>query len=446
MKKFICLLVVFSLLYLSACSDETQNDVIPTINETDESITTFGVIKCQDTINITLPFNAYIVNVHVKDGERVVQGQRLVELDASEYHTQINKKQEDIDNLKRQVLVLEDKLEHTNTCLSLSESNTQKAGFVSLEFDKQAAELQAKIDNMNVHITTLENEWSTINSYIVSEAGPEMEKLKSSLQYAQQEWRNARYDLRCIRELYEIGDISLHDYKLEVRKVEAKEHEIDNIYLSINALMQSQQNTANGLQISINQSNNDLAYMETALEYIKKGKKLSLESEAISSAATIQGYQIEIKELQASIKNINRLIALEESSLLQMKSYFKSDFIRDSTVICGMKTSIVYENKYTPGDIALAGNTILNLMNNSSIYVEVDIEEQSISGVSENALVHIVPESDKSRFYTGNISFKSAIASQKNGETMITVRISIDDADDFLIPNANVKVKIFPAK
>lgn len=108
-----------------------------------------------------------------------------------------------------------------------------------------------------------------------------------------------------------------------------------------------------------------------------------------------------------------------------------------------MRQAVVNSLNCIPGEAVIAGSIIANLMDTGSLYIEGGIEEQSISGVHENALVHIFPETDKSRFYMGEVSFISSLASQENGETMISVWISIENADEFLIPNTNVKVKIY---
>ena len=56
--------------------------------------------------------------------------------------------------------------------------------------------------------------------------------------------------------------------------------------------------------------------------------------------------------------------------------------------------------------------------------------------------VQIIPEMDKTKFYTGRVTFISSAAEQINNETMIAVKISIDSLDELLKPNSNVKVKI----
>lgn len=74
------------------------------------SITTFGVIKCLNSKSIVAPFNTSIKRVLTGEGEEVVKGQPLIEINLSESNLQIDKLLNEIDSLKQRLEDLEIKL------------------------------------------------------------------------------------------------------------------------------------------------------------------------------------------------------------------------------------------------------------------------------------------------------------------------------------------------
>lgn len=83
--------------------------------------------------------------------------------------------------------------------------------------------------------------------------------------------------------------------------------------------------------------------------------------------------------------------------------------------------------------------TIVNL---DSLLIEANVVEEFIRDVDLGSRVKIVPIADRTKEYTGKVIFISQIAFNNNGETVIPVRISIDNLDSFLLPNYNVDVFI----
>jgi hypothetical protein len=76
------------------------------------------------------------------------------------------------------------------------------------------------------------------------------------------------------------------------------------------------------------------------------------------------------------------------------------------------------------------------------LYVLADVAEEFIKDVKLGKKATIIPVADNSRKYYGKVIRIADMAFEKNGETNVTVEISIDEQDGFLRPNFNVDVEI----
>jgi hypothetical protein len=81
-------------------------------------------------------------------------------------------------------------------------------------------------------------------------------------------------------------------------------------------------------------------------------------------------------------------------------------------------------------------------MDADSLEIEAGIPEEFIKDIRIGSPAAVMPVADKTRSYTGSVSYISGSAVYQNGETQVMVRIKLDDADDFLLPGFNVDVEI----
>ncbi len=97
---------------------------------------------------------------------------------------------------------------------------------------------------------------------------------------------------------------------------------------------------------------------------------------------------------------------------------------------------------YKEGDIINPEVKLLSIIGLDNIIVKADIPEEFIKDVNMGSKAIIVPLADKTKKYKGSIIKIDSRAIYKNGETIVPVEISIDNMDDFLLPNFNVDVTI----
>lgn len=394
MKKRIFFTLIL-LLCLTACSKERSSEQVIPVNNSDNSITTFGVIKCLNTKSIFLPFNTNIKRIFKNEGEEVTRGQSLIEFDLSDYYLQLDRSSQEIDDLKQQL-----------------ESQT-------LKLKNLQEQRKIKIDNMEQTLLSLNKEYDIKRGYIQKGASPEIGKLALALEASEKELSVEKSMLSDYKELYNAGAVSLKEYEGEQRNFEAAERKIKEIRLEMDAIMQNYVSEADTLKLTIVQNKSDIFQTESDMAN-------------------------EESEIKTLIQSNKKLLTTAEKGLQKLKDSLENASLEDGRLTNVFNRAVLESIKFNPGDEITAGSLIAKLSDLDSLYIEVGIEEQSIAQVQMGSKVQIIPEMYKTKFYTGTVIFISSVAEQINNETTVTIKIGIDGADKFLIPNANVKVKILP--
>ena len=143
-----------------------------------------------------------------------------------------------------------------------------------------------------------------------------------------------------------------------------------------------------------------------------------------------------------SINMLKQKIALLEEKLAMLRKKLDQDFIRNNEVIAPTDNAVVYEIGYAEGDLVTVERKVLSLINLDSLVVKANIAEEFIKDLRLGAEAVITPVADYSRTYHGKVIRCSQVAIKDNGETVVPVEISIEDRDEFLLPNFNVDIKI----
>ncbi len=160
----------------------------------------------------------------------------------------------------------------------------------------------------------------------------------------------------------------------------------------------------------------------------------------------VQDISYAIESLKNNKSSQNDRVNLEaftiEADLKLLSSKLTKPYLKESDIVSDIQNGIVYDLGYIEGDIAGPQKKLLSILSLDSLEIEADISEEFYKDIRIGSVVTITPVADRTRTYTGRISNISARAFENNGETQVPVRISIDDADDFLLPGFNVDVSI----
>lgn len=154
---------------------------------------------------------------------------------------------------------------------------------------------------------------------------------------------------------------------------------------------------------------------------------------AINSLENSKGKENEQQSLEVSVT---------EADLKLLRAKLSKPYMSGSDIVCDLKNGIVYDIGYSEGDIAGPQTKLLSLMDADSLEIEAAIPEEFIKDIRIGSLATVTPVADKTKSYSGTVSFIPGRAVYQNGETQVMIRIKLDNADDFLLPGFNVDVEI----
>lgn len=284
------------------------------------------------------------------------------------------------------------------TKINVVEGQTVKKGDVLLSIDSQ--NYLTQIRNKELELETLKVELSGLNrdynaklSRLNNNTDPEIMKYLNDRKHAEDLLTRAQEDLTARESLYNAGALSLSELN---------------------------------------------EFKETVNE-----KKKLVQDAVFSEDTTKKRIQDELDQLRTSIDQKNPQVTSLELDVRAMKEKMDKSYIKGSDIITDITNGVVSEIACVQGDIITdPEEKLLSVMNKDSLVVEANVAEEFIKDVKIGADVAIIPQADKSRNYSGKVLFIADKAVLKNNETIVPVRISIENPDSFLLPEFNVDVKI----
>ncbi len=238
------------------------------------------------------------------------------------------------------------------------------------------------------------------------------------------------------------------------------------IYLNINdyqTMIKNKENELNQARFELMKLKKNLKDARDAYEKSRRqlADKEALFNEGILSKKELDDFKDFVKEKEKVITDIN--LSLEQGSgvngievqservsvleydLIRMKNKLNQSFLKGNVIVSDYPKAVVYGISCAAGYTVGVGENqqkLLSIMDLDSLYVLADVAEEFIKDVKIGKVATIIPVADNSRKYYGKITRIADMAFQKNGETNVTVEISIDEQDGFLRPNFNVDVEI----
>jgi HlyD family secretion protein len=261
------------------------------------------------------------------------------------------------------------------------------------------ADYRTQIANKELDLTTAKNELERIKSDLATRQGhlsnssnPDIKKLLNDKRNAEALYSKAKAELQSKESLYTSGALSrqeLEDYK---KIADARKKDTEDIVFTLDSRK--------------------------------------------------YGERKEVDTLKTSFELKTAQITALEAELSSMKAKLNRSYIKDASIVSDIGNGVCYEIGYVQGDIVSPVKKVLSVMDLDTMVVEANVSEEFIKDVQEGASVTISPQADKTKTYKGKVTSISEKAVQKNGETNVPVQISIDDRDEFLLPEFNVDVNI----
>lgn len=266
---------------------------------------------------------------------------------------------------------------------------------ITLDLSQYETQVQNKRYELNIaqlELQRLNSELQTVLAQMESESDPQLQKRLNDLKNAEQLLQKIQEELSAKEILYQEGAISQHELEEFKKQIDAKEKAVTDAQFSL------------------------MSY--------KDGKQ----QEKVQLLSKIKIQEEKVESLKYDLKHMQELLN---------RSYFK-----DNQLIVDLEKGIVFEIGYAAGDHVTASKKVLSMMDLNRLVVEADVTEDFIKDVKVGSPVVIKLLADTSKKYNGKVIHISDMAVKRNGETIVPVEISIDNKDDFIMPNFNVDVEI----
>lgn len=235
--------------------------------------------------------------------------------------------------------------------------------------------------------------------------------------------------------------------KLEVEKMVAQKDDNSQIQQSENNL-QSIENEYNELNKELNNKAEFLKegvisqneYDEFKKTVDNKAKEVENSKLALDSLKQNSEVNKKVDNLNLEIKKQN-VEALERSlEILQEK--IKESGLEGNKIICDVENGVVNKIDNAVGDRLNPEKQIMSILDIDTLVVKANVVEDFIKDVSLGNKAVIVPLADTEKQYEGIVTRIANMAIVDNGETVIPVEITVENVDEFLLPNSNVNIQI----
>lgn len=160
----------------------------------------------------------------------------------------------------------------------------------------------------------------------------------------------------------------------------------------------------------------------------------------------LEAYNNKIRDLSGSLKYDiaiqNEKVSKLKAELSLMKANIDKSFLKDGFVISELDNGSIVNFDKSKGEYVEEDKQLCSMVDLDSMTVQAEVPEEFYKDIRAGANVQIIPTADKSKKYSGKVTYISNELVQKTTESVVTVEISIDKLDGFLFPDLNVELQI----
>ncbi|MDQ2086415.1 HlyD family efflux transporter periplasmic adaptor subunit [Herbivorax sp. ANBcel31] len=268
-------------------------------------------------------------------------------------------------------------------------------------FERQIDEKKKEKENIKRTLISIEEKINIKQEYIDTYGNSELEKMNHNLKNEKLILDELISDKESKKDLLDIGAIPKTDLDKLEKEINERKKIIQDIILD------------------------------------KKSLKLNLENELKNLKNQIMDLKNELFELEGRLTKTKIDIQI-------MKEKLEKNFLNEDKVVANFSNGLIYNLSINEGDF-LSGEKpadTIEILDMDSMYIKADISEIFIKDIKEGMKVNIITLADRTKTYKGKVVDISDMAVNRNNDTVIPVKISIDDKDDFLLVGFNVDLEI----
>ncbi len=288
-------------------------------------------------------------------------------------------------------------------------------------------DLPASIENIHVQAGQKVKKGDTLITLSLKEIEEQIKEKEDSLKVAKLELQKLLEDVgsKTNEEIDNEPEVMQAKNNMETNRIEYEKLEKDlqnkETILKQGAISQSD---FNDFKIIVEQKQKEIENDKIRLEDLKNKLRISNNKDA----------------LDVKIKKQN--IASLESQLQALKDKIAESGIKGNKIICDISNGVIEKINTAAGDRLSGEKQIMSILDLDTLIVQANVPEDFIKDIKIGSEAVITPLANPDKEYQGTVSGISNMAVQENGETVVPVEISITTADEFLLPNFNINIKI----
>jgi len=339
-------------------------------------IEAWGEVMYSRVESISIDFPSTVMDVLVKEGERVTSAQPLVTMDISEYNGNVEK-------LKQQ--------------LSANQSALDSAA-------QDITALQADIARAQEEIIRKTEEYN-------NGTGADLKLLQNSQSLALKEFENAKKDLQDYQSLYDEGAVSEMTLNQYTSMLDQHQKAVEDIEASI-------QKTKTALKDELNLLSVSLKSKQVQLSQLQQGNSTNVAMQQSGVSSTQVDLNIMTGKTERDYIKENQIV-----------SNVKNGIVKNISVSCGNHLGM----QGMPTEV-------LQIIDADSITISAEVYEEFIGSVQIGGNVKIVPASYPNISLSGTVTHIPDMAVEKNGRRIVRVIVKPDDPDNVLKPGYTADV------
>lgn len=285
--------------------------------------------------------------------------------------------------------------------------------------EKELKGYQLELNGLNnttnataANLDAISNELALKKSYSTSGQDPDILPLQNSLAILNEDLAQAKKIYDSNIELFDAGALS--------------ENELENSKLAYEKLNQKIADTNTSIQKIQDARELEISILQSKLN----ATSLEVSNNDTSKSSKINQLQVKIESTMITLQN--------------MQSKLTESYLKDAQIIAPKDNLIIYDVSANPGSsVNGLGQSLIQFMDFSKLYVVVDIPEESLSHVELGAPVTLtIADKNISEPITGVISSISNFATEKEDDTVVEANVEITSGKEYLKPGLSIDAYI----
>lgn len=395
-------------------------------------ISATGSVEVEKAYSISLSAIQEISKVLVNVGDKVTEGQSLIEYNYLSSKESLDKQLEDANiSLKNAQLGLQS-YDKTKTA---SEISALENAITVAEKELLQAQLDVKNNQNKIEDaqTTIDNAQTAIET-----AQKDIDYAQKDIDDAKKEMDKAQEDLENNKQLLEIGAISQQEYSQYETAYDTKEKAYNEAVRKYDTAIQ----TKTDKETEYKTAQRDLPDLQTQIQTYEYNVQIA--------QYNLQKAKDDLEEAKNPTMTNDERVKYEQQKLQVESAKIKIETIQSqiddlTDISVSPIDGTIIEKNVEDGDIAKESEVLLKVADVSNLKVTATISEYDASEIRLGQSVTMTSDGIRDKTYVGKVIFIDPQAKASNDENVVTIDVSLENSDENLKPGFTMDLEITTA-